>query len=85
MVNRVELEALMSDALGRMIEAAGRMLDDQADTAREPPGPRYDRLQRMHVDYDLFGSTGGNALVLRDVLGWEPRALHHHFQELAAL
>lgn len=37
----------------------------------------------MMAHYDEHGFPGGNALVLRAILGREPRTLQGHFRELA--
>jgi hypothetical protein len=37
----------------------------------------------MYADYDLYGFPGGNALVLRAILGREPRTLQQYLRELA--
>ena len=84
MLDRVELAAMMSEALGRPIEAAEPSFDEWADAAKEPSGPRRDGLRVMYDDYDKFGFPGGNALVLRAVLGREPRTLHQYVRELTA-
>ena len=38
----------------------------------------------MNAHYDEHGFHGGNALVLRSMLGREPRTLHDYIAELAA-
>jgi hypothetical protein len=42
-----------------------------------------DGLTRMMEHYDEHGFPGGNALVLRAILGREPRSLAQYFHELA--
>jgi hypothetical protein len=37
----------------------------------------------MYAAYDQYGFNGGNALVLRAILGREPRTLRQFFAELA--
>ena len=84
MANRVELAAMMSEALGRTVEAAEPSFDEWADASKTPPGPARDGLRTMYDDYDQFGFPGGNALVLRAVLGREPRTLFQYVRELSA-
>lgn len=84
MVNRTEIAALMSVALGRTIEAAEALFDDWADAAHLPAGPVRDGLKVMNADYDKYGFPGGNGLVLRAILDREPRTLLGYFQELAS-
>jgi hypothetical protein len=38
----------------------------------------------MMAHYDGHGLSGGNPLVLRAILGREPRSLKHYFLELAS-
>lgn len=82
-VNRVEIAALMSKVAGRTIEAGETSPEDWAASAGIADGPLRDGLMRMNAHYDRFGFTGGNALVLRAILGREPRTLEQYFHELA--
>lgn len=83
MVDRVELAAIMSEALGRTIEAGEVSADEWAESAHIPPGPVREGLATMNADYDQYGFPGGNALVLRAILGREPRTLTAYIHELA--
>jgi uncharacterized protein YbjT (DUF2867 family) len=82
MVNRIELALLMSDVLGRNVEADESAFDDWAEKAHIPEGPLREGLKRMYGDYDEFGFPGGNPLVLEAILGRPPRTLRQFFQEL---
>ncbi len=84
MINRVELAALMSEAIGRTIEAGEPAFDEWAQTAQIPVGAIREALARMYVDYDQYGFPGGNALVLRVILGREPRTMQQYIHELAS-
>ena len=84
MVNREELAALMAEALGRKVEAKEPSFAEWAATAKIPSGPLRDGLLRMYDHYDKHGFLGGNATVLRAVLGREPRTLRDYLKELAA-
>ncbi len=83
MVNRVELVAMISAAIGRTIEAGESLFDEWAQAAQIPDGLR-ENLRVMYEDYDQFGFPGGNAIVLRTILGREPRSLQQYFQDLAS-
>ncbi len=82
MVNRVELVAMISEVIGRTIEADELPFDEWAQTAHVPDGLR-ENLRVMYADYDQYGFPGGNALVLRTILRREPRTLRQYIQELA--
>jgi hypothetical protein len=41
-------------------------------------------MQKMYAHYDRYGFPGGNALVLRTILGRDPRPLQQYFYELAS-
>ncbi len=84
MVNRIELTALMSAALGRTVEAGEPSFDEWAQLAQIPNGPVREGLERMYADYNLYGFPGGNALVLRAILGREPRSLAQYIREIAS-
>jgi hypothetical protein len=64
------------------VSAAVTPLDEFASAL--PEGPQRDGLTRMMAHYDKHGFTGGNGLVLRAILGREPRSLLDYFRELAA-
>ncbi|MGH3636992.1 MAG: SDR family oxidoreductase [Mycobacterium sp.] len=74
--------AIISEVLGRPITAVQIPLDQFA--SRLPDGPFRDGMRRMMAHYDKHGLPGGNPLVLRSILGREPRSLKDYFQELAS-
>ena len=84
MLSRTELASLMSEALGRKIEAVNLAFEDWAELAHLPAGPLREGMERMYADYDQFGFPGGNALVLRAILGREPRTMQQYLHELVA-
>jgi uncharacterized protein YbjT (DUF2867 family) len=84
MVNRVELVAMMSEAIGHPIEAGEPSFDAWAQAANIPDGSIHEGLKAMYADYEQYGFPGGNALVLRAILGREPRILQQYIQELAS-
>jgi uncharacterized protein YbjT (DUF2867 family) len=84
MFNRVEIAALMGEALDLRIEAGELPFDQWADAEQIPEGPVRYGLKRMYADYNQFGFHGGNSLVLKAVLGREPRSLKEFFRELAS-
>jgi uncharacterized protein YbjT (DUF2867 family) len=83
MVNRVELVAMMSEASGHSIEAGETTFDEWVQTAHIPDGSIREGMRKMYTNYDRYGFPGGNALVLRAILGRKPRTLHQYIQELA--
>ncbi|HWG21370.1 MAG TPA: NmrA family NAD(P)-binding protein [Terracidiphilus sp.] len=83
LLSRIQVAGLMSEALGRRIEAARVDFEEWADRAGLPQGPRRAGMQRLFADYDQFGFHGGNGLILRSILGREPRSLRLYFRELA--
>ena len=84
MLSRVELAALMGNALGRPVEAAEPGFDEWAERAGlTDDGPRREGMKKMFADYDAYGFHGGNPLMLRTILGREPRTVRAYLQELA--
>ena len=81
--NRKEVANLMSEVLGKKIKAvtvtppAPKPADKSGNAGQPSP------TQRMFDWYNLRGLVG-NALVLRAILGREPRSLRAYFEELAA-
>ena len=82
MVNRIELAAMMSEALGRNVEAGEAPFEEWTRRAHVPDGSRKEGLKRMFAFYNDYGFPGGNSLVLRSILGREPRSLQQFIQEL---
>jgi uncharacterized protein YbjT (DUF2867 family) len=82
MVNRIELAAMMSEAIGHPIEAGESPFDEWAEVSHIPNELRKN-LQVMYEDYDRYGFPGGNAIVLQAILGREPRSLRQYIDELA--
>ena len=83
MFSRIELTAIMSESLGRTIEAGELPFEEWAKIAHMPNGPVREGLKAMYVDYNEHGFLGGNDLVLKAILGREPRTLTKYVQELA--
>jgi uncharacterized protein YbjT (DUF2867 family) len=83
MFSRVQLAAMISEVLGRRIEAARIEFDEWADAAGLPEGPRRRGMQRLYADYDQHGFYGGNGLTLRSILGREARQLRQYYREVA--
>ena len=82
MYNRLDLATLMSEALGQSVEAGEILPEKWAQQANIAPGPMYDGLLAMNKEYDLYGFSGGNSLVLKSILGREPRTVKQFIQEL---
>jgi uncharacterized protein YbjT (DUF2867 family) len=84
MHDRIAIAAIMSDILGRPIEAAELNFSDWVAIAKPPfEGEPLAQLERVFQSYTAFGSAG-NSLSLRAILGREPRTLRQFFAELAA-
>jgi uncharacterized protein YbjT (DUF2867 family) len=77
-----DVAAILSEVLGRRITAVQIPLDEFA--LQLPGGPFRDGMARMMAHYDRHGLPGGNPLVLRAILGREPRTLTDYFRELAS-
>jgi uncharacterized protein YbjT (DUF2867 family) len=77
-----DVAAILSEVLGRPVTPVQTPLDEFA--SQLPEGPFRDGMTRMMAHYDRHGLPGGNSLVLRAILGREPRTLRDYFQELAS-
>jgi uncharacterized protein YbjT (DUF2867 family) len=82
MYNRVDLAALISEALGENIQAGEISPENWAQQVKMPAGPLREGLMAMNKDYDRYGFSGGNALVLKAILGREPKTVRQFIQEL---
>ncbi|MGL5807458.1 MAG: NmrA family NAD(P)-binding protein [Xenococcaceae cyanobacterium] len=83
MVDRVELAAMMSEAIDSPIEAGEPTFEEWVQAAHIPKGFIREGMKKMYAHYDCHGFPGGNALVLQAILGREPRTLRQYIQELA--
>ena len=84
MPDRLEIAALMSEALGFPIRALELPFEDWADATGLNPGFARSGLKHMYEDFDRHGLPGGNPLVLRAILEREPRTLADYIRERAA-
>ncbi len=82
MFNRDEIAAMMSEALGKRIEAGEIGFDEWTRRAQLPYSDDQLRLLRhVHAHYAKYG-LGGNDMTLRAALGREPRSLQDYIGEL---
>jgi uncharacterized protein YbjT (DUF2867 family) len=82
MPDRSAIAAVMSDVLGRPIAPGEAPFDEWA--AHLPLGPdQKELLAKVFEAYAASGS-GGNSLVLRAILGREPRSLRQYIEDLAS-
>ena len=81
-LNRRDVAALMSAALGRTVKAASLSPDEIAAASGARNG-QATPLKAMFEHYDHH-SLLGSPLTLRAILGREPRTLRAYFAELAA-
>jgi uncharacterized protein YbjT (DUF2867 family) len=82
MQDTYETAEIVSEVLGRTVTAVRIPLDQFA--SQLPEGHFRDGMRRMMAHYDKHGLPGGNPLVLRSILGREPRSLKDYFRELAS-
>ncbi|MGA8161492.1 MAG: NmrA family NAD(P)-binding protein [Acidobacteriaceae bacterium] len=75
MPDRIDVAALMTEALGSRVRAIELPFEDWADATGLKPGPRRTGLKQMYEDFDRHGLPGGNSLVLRAILEREARSL----------
>ncbi|MEN3264811.1 NmrA family NAD(P)-binding protein, partial [Pseudonocardia sp.] len=81
-VTRTEIAAMMSRHAGRTVVAQN--VEPDVALAGMPAGEMHDGLAAMFGDYTAHGFHGGNNLVLRTILGRNPRTLEGYLSELAA-
>ena len=72
MYSRVDVAALLSKALGKSVEAHEQPTQQWAQQVKLPPGELRDGLIALNKDYDQYGFSGGNALILKTILQREP-------------
>jgi uncharacterized protein YbjT (DUF2867 family) len=82
LLDLTEIAAIAANAFGRQVDAGETSAEQMASWL--PEDRLRDGMRRMIAHYDSYGLPGGNALVLRAILGREPRTLENFFQELAS-
>ena len=82
--NREDIVAIMSDVLGRPIEATEPTFDEWAKRAKLPYN--HEQLEVMRQIQHHYGAHGsqGNSLTLRAILERQPRSLQRFIEELAS-
>jgi uncharacterized protein YbjT (DUF2867 family) len=83
MADRMQVAALMSEALKRKVEAAEITFDEWVKQSHMPEGPMRNGLKAMFEEYGKYGFHGGNSLIAKTLLGREPRSLKDYINELA--
>jgi hypothetical protein len=72
----------MSKKLGKMIVAKDLPVDEWAKQVKIPPGELREGLIVMNKEYDKYGFSGGNSLVLETILGHPARTVPQFIDEL---
>ena len=83
-VSRDDIGAMMSQSLGRKITTRNQPIDEwNAENMPEDPALR-DAFAGIDRFYTSYGFPGGNDLVLRTILGREPRSMKDYIDELVS-
>jgi uncharacterized protein YbjT (DUF2867 family) len=84
MYSRVEVARVISEELGRPVEARETLFSEWALALQLPySDPQLALLARVHDHYGRFG-LGGNSLALAAALGRQPTSLTDYVRKLAA-
>lgn len=82
MFSRVELAAMISETIGRTIEAGELPFDEWVQAAHIPEGHLREGFRQLYVHYNQYNFLG-NPFVLRAILEREPRTMQQYIQDLA--
>ncbi|MBB6130611.1 SDR family oxidoreductase [Mucilaginibacter lappiensis] len=82
MFSRVDLAKLMSKKLGKTIVAKDMPVDEWAKQVKIPSGELREGLITMNKEYDKYGFSGGNSLVLETILGRPAHTVPQFIDEL---
>jgi uncharacterized protein YbjT (DUF2867 family) len=77
-----QVAEILSGVLRRPITASQLPADEFI--SQIPAGPYRDGMARIINHYDRYGLPGGNPLILRAILGREPRSLDNLFGEIVS-
>jgi uncharacterized protein YbjT (DUF2867 family) len=83
MYSRVNLAAIMSEAIGKNIVAEEIPTEQWAQQVSIPPGEMREGIITMTKEYDRYGLSGGNSLMLKTILKREPKTVTQFINELA--
>jgi uncharacterized protein YbjT (DUF2867 family) len=82
MYNRFQLAEILSEITDRRITAVEISQEKWSQQVQMPDNHLKEGLFRMFQHYDKYGFAGGNSLVMKSILGREPRSIYQFFQEL---
>ncbi len=83
MYSRVDLAAIISKAVGKKVTAEEIPTKQWAQQVTIPPGEMREGIIAMTKEYDQFGFSGGNSLILKTILKREPKTVSQFINELA--
>jgi len=84
MYSRVDLAAIISEAIGKNVVAEDIPTEQWAQQVKIPPGEMREGIIAMTKEYDRYGLSGGNSLMLKTILKREPKTVTQFINELAA-
>lgn len=84
MYSRVDLAAIISEAIGKKVVAEDLPTEQWAQQVKIPPGEMREGIITMTKEYDRYGFSGGNSLMLKTILKREPKTVTQFINELAA-
>ena len=84
MYSRVDLAAIISKAIGKNVVAEDLPTEQWAQQVKIPPGEMREGIITMTKEYDRYGLSGGNSLMLKTILKREPKTVTQFINELAA-
>lgn len=83
-LSRDDIVAMMSRSLGREITTRNQPIDEWNEENMPPDQGLRDAFAGIDRFYSRYGFPGGNDLVLRTILGREPRTMAAYIAELVA-
>ena len=82
--SREDVCRLMSEALGREITPRTQPFDEWCEENMPPDPDLRESFENIDTFYSQYGFPGDNDLVLRTILGREPRTMRAYIEELVA-
>jgi uncharacterized protein YbjT (DUF2867 family) len=84
MISREDIVVMMTEALGRRITTRTQSIDEWNEENMPPDPVLRSAFSDIDRFYSRYGFPGGNDLVLRTILGRQPRTMRAYIGELAA-
>ncbi len=83
MYSRADLAAIIGETIGKNVVAEDIPTEQWAQQVKIPPGEMREGIIAMTKEYDRYGFSGGNSMILKTILKREPKTVSEFIKELS--